>query len=404
MVASGRARLRCSSATCSAPMTGTFFRGDGEWGSSTRGAGPRAELWHLQKMYSPIERRRCHHSVPDDVTLTVRNRFSHLGLDRLDGVEPVDGVGVGGGPGCGARCRADHHHPAAQGRRALGAGRVPPPRGLGGRRLRWAAPEKNTSTAVPGGAESAGHRMAGLPCDERRPPGHPAARCHSSAIRRRLPVERSASTGSTGPARYRWRSTTASRTFDYDVVYTGIEELQRPRGRADLHATAGTHRPLVGARRRVVVLPARRTSAGTGATPTPNPRAFDVQKPTPTWEDDGSDLGSVDYRSAKRQCAGPASPTARGRSRCDRTASSPCALTSRTAHRSPCAGLVRRSPHRRPGASGVVGVLRRRTADRVRALASPARSQSRSAIFRRASGHESRAVACARRRASRRGR
>ena len=63
----------------------TFFRGEGEWGLLDSWGRPRPELWHLQKMFSPISVAEAHFS--DDggrLELAVRNRFSHLSLGEIE--------------------------------------------------------------------------------------------------------------------------------------------------------------------------------------------------------------------------------------------------------------------------------------------------------------------------------
>lgn len=58
-------------------------RGDGEWGLLDSWGRPRPELWHLQKMYSPILIVAADWIASRTLRLIVRNRFSHTPLSAL---------------------------------------------------------------------------------------------------------------------------------------------------------------------------------------------------------------------------------------------------------------------------------------------------------------------------------
>jgi hypothetical protein len=67
------------------PQDGLVFRGEGEWGPIDGWGRARPELWHIHKLYSPIEIGRAVFA-PDGsrMELTVRNRHAHRALETLE--------------------------------------------------------------------------------------------------------------------------------------------------------------------------------------------------------------------------------------------------------------------------------------------------------------------------------
>jgi len=67
------------------PQDGRVFRGEGEWGLLDGWGRPRPELWHVHKLYSPIQLVSAEFSS-DGATLrlSVRNRHSHRDLRTLE--------------------------------------------------------------------------------------------------------------------------------------------------------------------------------------------------------------------------------------------------------------------------------------------------------------------------------
>ncbi len=107
------------------PQDGLVFRGEGEWGLLDGWGRPRPELWHVHKMYSPVEIVVA--DFADDgrqLALTIRNRHAHRPLGSLD-VRLVGAVADGTGSDACARVEAA---PGMNGRLALrvnpGAARV----------------------------------------------------------------------------------------------------------------------------------------------------------------------------------------------------------------------------------------------------------------------------------------
>ncbi|MGN6059600.1 MAG: glycoside hydrolase family 2 TIM barrel-domain containing protein [Sphingomicrobium sp.] len=67
------------------PQGGRYFRGEGEWGLLDGWGRPRPELWHVQKMYSPIEIKSSQFSADGQwLDLTIVNRHSHRALESLE--------------------------------------------------------------------------------------------------------------------------------------------------------------------------------------------------------------------------------------------------------------------------------------------------------------------------------
>lgn len=86
------------------------FRGDGEWGVLDGWGRPRAEHWHLAKMYSPVE-VTGEGLTAAGLAVEVHNRFSHLDLAETSTTLIVDGetreIELVAAPGQTARLRAD---------------------------------------------------------------------------------------------------------------------------------------------------------------------------------------------------------------------------------------------------------------------------------------------------------
>ena len=67
-----------------APQDGRYFRGEGEWGLIDGWGRSRPELWHVHKLYSPIEITSAAFDVAGSaLELTVRTRPSHRALEPL---------------------------------------------------------------------------------------------------------------------------------------------------------------------------------------------------------------------------------------------------------------------------------------------------------------------------------
>ena len=67
------------------PQEGRFFRGEGEWGLLDGWGRPRPELWHVHKLYSPIEIASAEFDASGSrLELAVRNRHSHRSLETLE--------------------------------------------------------------------------------------------------------------------------------------------------------------------------------------------------------------------------------------------------------------------------------------------------------------------------------
>jgi beta-galactosidase len=67
------------------PQGGLVFRGEGEWGFIDGWGRIRPEMWHMQKLYSPIAIADAEFTeAGDQLELGVANRFAHRSLDSLD--------------------------------------------------------------------------------------------------------------------------------------------------------------------------------------------------------------------------------------------------------------------------------------------------------------------------------
>lgn len=87
-----------------------YFRGDGEWGVLDGWGRPRAEHWHLTKMYSPLEVAGPG-LTEDGLDIEIRNLFSHLDLAETTATVTVDGesreLALVGAPGSTTPLRVD---------------------------------------------------------------------------------------------------------------------------------------------------------------------------------------------------------------------------------------------------------------------------------------------------------
>ena len=86
------------------PQDGRFFRGEGEWGLLDGWGRTRPELWHVHKMFSPIEIvGAAFDAGRTRLELTIRNRHSHRSLETLElrvkGAVVSDGARVEAAPG-----------------------------------------------------------------------------------------------------------------------------------------------------------------------------------------------------------------------------------------------------------------------------------------------------------------
>jgi beta-galactosidase len=86
------------------PQDGRYFRGEGEWGLLDGWGRTRPELWHVHKMFSPIEIVGATFDAGSTrLELTIRNRHSHRSLEtlelRIKGAVVSDGARVEAAPG-----------------------------------------------------------------------------------------------------------------------------------------------------------------------------------------------------------------------------------------------------------------------------------------------------------------
>jgi hypothetical protein len=88
------------------PQDGLVFRGEGEWGLLDGWGRPRPELWHVHKLYSPIEIVSAEFAGDGRrLDLRVRNRHAHRPLETLE-VRLVGAAAEGSGDRSSARLRA----------------------------------------------------------------------------------------------------------------------------------------------------------------------------------------------------------------------------------------------------------------------------------------------------------
>jgi hypothetical protein len=67
------------------PQDGRYFRGEGEWGLLDGWGRSRPELWHVHKLYSPIEITSAEFDASASaLELTIRNRHAHRALESLE--------------------------------------------------------------------------------------------------------------------------------------------------------------------------------------------------------------------------------------------------------------------------------------------------------------------------------
>jgi beta-galactosidase len=283
----------------------TFFRGDGEWGVLDSWGRPRAEHWHLAKMHSPIEISDAEFD-PDGATLTcvVRNGFSHRSLADLSVVLVSDGtettVAMSAPPGETERLRIDL--PRAVDQVDL---EFRHPEGWIVDGYAWTAPDVLARLAKAVIARSTpGRWHAELP-------GFHVQSADRPDVPLDLPVADpsradSASYTMTVPlVGHSWSGVLSVSTangcteFGYVCEYLGNEPINaREVGLAFPVPDALTE---LWWRREGdwSYYPPRHIGRPAGSAPSAA-RPRDLLRPEPLWEDDGNEMGSNDFRSAKR--------------------------------------------------------------------------------------------------------
>lgn len=283
----------------------TFFRGDGEWGVLDAWGRPRAEHWHLSKMHSPIEISDAEFD-PDGATLTcnVRNGFSHRSLADLSVVLVADGtetvVAMSASPGETERLRIDLPRPVDQVDLEFRH-----PEGWIVDGYGWAAPDvlARLARAVTAGA-TPGRWQAELPVfhvqSADRPdipldlPAADLSRADSTTGTMTVPLVGRSWSGVLSVS-----TANGCTEFGYVCEYLGDEPINaREVGLA--FAVPETLTELWWRREGDwSYYPPRHIGRSVGSAPCAA-RPRDLLRPEPLWEDDGNEMGSNDFRSAKR--------------------------------------------------------------------------------------------------------
>lgn len=284
----------------------TFFRGDGEWGLLDAWGRPRAELWHLAKMYSPIEISDVefdHEGAA--LTCVVTNGFSHRSLADLSVVVRAGGsetaAAMSAPAGETARLSVDLPGPVTQVDLEFRH-----PEGWIVDGYGWTAPYAvaRLKEAVLAGASSARHWPASLP-------GFHVQSADRPDIPQDLPTadvshaDPSVATMTVPLTGQSWSGTLTVSVadgraeFGYACEYLGDEPINA-REVGLVFAVPDALTELWWRREGDwSYYPPHHIGRSTGRAASAA-RKRDLLRPAPLWEDDGNEMGSNDFRSAKR--------------------------------------------------------------------------------------------------------
>ena len=279
----------------------TFFRGDGEWGVLDAWGRPRAEHWHLAKMYSPIEvGEPVFDPDASAMSLTVHNRFSHVDLERLEVVAHYDAseevVALSARPGESVEVRLAV--PATTSSVQL---RFVHPEGWVVDGFTWMTPwaTGDVRASLRLGAEEATIAWPKLHVQSADRPDIPVT---LPIVEVGLAAENGARIALISDDWAGWisaRRDGAQLSFDYECTFTGGEPFNAREVGLTFAAPHGLTDLWWRREGEWSYYPPTHIGRNAGYA-TPSPRPIDVQHPTVRWEDDGAPTGSTDYRSAKR--------------------------------------------------------------------------------------------------------